>query len=169
MMEISLNITDGPKLEIAEVHDTVDYQRQSFLGGKAIRDKFVRKLYKGSLYDLGTWKGLTTYHILVLYIRLKVPTWVDLDAERQATVKAELADKGSMQRQYEKTRHVSICDRHCAASCNLSQRLHKEWEIGQVLGTNDSQEGCTTCLPSCGRARCFICGGSDQVIRMILR
>jgi hypothetical protein len=62
MMEISLNITDEPVLEIAEVHDTGHYQRREMerVGGKKgtqiRRENLVRKLYEGSLYDPGvTW------------------------------------------------------------------------------------------------------------------
>lgn len=107
MMEISLNITDEPKLEIAEVHDTVDSQRLSKgksvigqVGGQAFRAKLVRKLYEGSLYDLRTHtqhERQTRHYFVVLGICIRVPSCIDLDTGRQATVTAELADKGSKQ------------------------------------------------------------------------
>jgi hypothetical protein len=171
MMEISLNITDEPKLEIAEVHDTVDYQQQreiSSLGGKAVRNKNVRKLYEGGLYDLRTTTRRTEHFIQVLYIHLFVPTSIDLDAERQATVKVELADKGSKQ---DDTKRLAMNENATATAQRLAilvSVFKKKWGIGQVLATKDVQEGCTTCSPSCGRSRRFMCGGSNRVIRMIL-
>jgi len=89
MMEASLNITAEPKLEITVVHDTVDSQRsreRSSAAGKKTaqihRDRLVRKLYKGSLYDIRTTdrpqRGIR-HHIQVLVILLRA----DLDRCRR--------------------------------------------------------------------------------------
>ena len=95
------NPNDEPVLEIAEVHVTSNYQRREFgkKGAQIRKENLVRKLYEGGLYDLRASHGLerSSHYIQVLEILLRVPTWIDLDIERQATVKAELADKGSTQ------------------------------------------------------------------------
>jgi hypothetical protein len=39
----------------------------------------------------------TRYRIEFLLFRPSIPTWIDVDDLRQATLKAELADRGSTQ------------------------------------------------------------------------
>jgi hypothetical protein len=56
-------------------------------------------------------------YVQVLEILFRVPTRIDLDAERQATVKAELADKGSKQ---DNTRRLAMHENATATAQRLA-------------------------------------------------
>jgi hypothetical protein len=94
IMEISLNTTDELKIEIAEVHDMVASQQQR---KKTSRNELMRKLCIGGLFSLHKITNRNQYAIEVLRhtLYIYVPPWIDLDHTRGATVKAELADRGT--------------------------------------------------------------------------
>lgn len=62
---------------------------------KNYRAKLVRNLYNGSLRTLREQQNQKGYQVQVLLLVVAIPTWIDLDHDRGATVKAKLADRGS--------------------------------------------------------------------------
>jgi hypothetical protein len=102
-MEISLDITDEPKIAITEVYDMIDSQQlnnSKTAAGKRVHPYTARLLHK--LYDGGFFnphkvfkRNQYTIEVHRNTITIYVPTWINLDPERSATVKAELADRGT--------------------------------------------------------------------------
>ena len=116
IMEISLDITDELKITIAEVDDMIDPQQldnskvddvidsQQLDNSKAAAGKraplyterFLHKLSNGGLFNPYKFSHTSQYAIPIHPdIRIYVPTWIHLDQERGAMVKAELVDKGT--------------------------------------------------------------------------
>jgi hypothetical protein len=108
MVEIFLeNTTDGPRINIVEIRNKAKYQRlrerNSATGRRSAEDyraKLVCKLYKGGLYTLRKQQNSNWYWIEVLLIHLLTPSSIDVDHDRQATVKTELVHRGSRQLVY---------------------------------------------------------------------
>jgi hypothetical protein len=101
VLEMSLCTADELEIEIAEIPNRFDSQRLFELrsaarekGAKTYRDNLLRKLYNGGKYDLRKRTARNQYYIPVLLLEINVPTWIVLDHTRQATMKAELADRG---------------------------------------------------------------------------
>jgi hypothetical protein len=102
-MEISLDITDEPKIAITEVYDMIDSQQlnnSKTAAGKRVHPytaRLLHKLYDGGLFSPHKVFKRNQYTIEVHRntITIYIPTWINLDPERSATVKAELADRGT--------------------------------------------------------------------------
>jgi len=102
-MEILLDITDEPKIAITEVYDMIDSQQpdeSKTVAGKKVtyyREWLLHKLNKGGLFNPHKLFERDQYAIAVLTntIFIFVPTCINLDPKRSATVKAELADRGT--------------------------------------------------------------------------
>ena len=99
MMEISLATTDDPQINIAEIPNYEKPRSESGRRAAATwRAKAVHMLYNGDLHCTLRKCGMPNrYRIEFLLFRPSIPTWIDVDDLRQATLKAEPADRGSTQ------------------------------------------------------------------------
>ena len=97
-MESSLDIADEPKITITEVYDTIDSQqldnsKRVSRKTRPYTQRLLHKLYDGGLFN--PYKFNKDRYAIDVHpdVRIWVPTWIDLDQERSAIVKAELADR----------------------------------------------------------------------------
>jgi hypothetical protein len=105
MMEISLAATDDPQINIAEIPNyQPPREKNSERGRRASatwRAKAVHMLYNGDLQGIlrkdTRYTKQNRYRVEFLLFRVLIPAWIDVDELRQATLKAELADSGSVQ------------------------------------------------------------------------
>lgn len=106
MMEISLDTTDDPQINIAEIHDSAKYQplsenrsQASRASAEARRAKLVRKLYGGGFFTtlLGDGRYSPSERYFIHCLRLTIPSSIDADHLRAARLEAELVDKDSKQ------------------------------------------------------------------------
>jgi hypothetical protein len=105
MMEISLAATDDPQINIAEIPNYQPPRKKNSERGRRAsatwRAKAVHMLYNGDLQGTlrkdSRYTMSNRYRIEFLLFRLLIPAGIDVDELRQATLKAELADRGSTQ------------------------------------------------------------------------
>jgi len=103
IMEISLDTTDESEIAITEVYNVIDSEQpdESKIAaeqkGSHYQEWLLHKLYNGGSFNTHKLFNRNQYAIAVYkhFIFIRVPIDINLDPERSATVKVELADRST--------------------------------------------------------------------------